>query len=135
MGWRPDLQEEIQNAEMPEAGWHGCWEHQQACLEVLSAEDGALSDRRISALDEITSNSPVLVVPMPQADKRSPLEEVSEVEGGAENPVGGGVQGDGKREGAVESSRAFCGSGVQSGGAGFPFLDGCREDSAGCGSG
>ena len=57
------------------------------------------------------------------------------MEEGAEGPVGGGVQGDGKREGAVESSRAFCGRGVQSGGAGFPFLDGCREDRASCGSG
>jgi len=112
MGWRPDLQEEIQNAEKPEAGRHGCWEHQEACLEVLSAEDGSLSDRRIPALDEITPNSPVLVVPMPQTDERSPLEVVSEVEGGAEDPVGGGVQGDGKREGAVESSRAFRGRGV-----------------------
>jgi len=132
MGWRSDLPEEIQDAEKPEAGRHGCWEHQEARLEVLSAEDGALSDRRIPALDEITPNSPVLVVPMPQAEERSPPVEVSEVEEGAEDPVGGGVQEDGEREGAVESSRALRGRGVKSGGAGFPFLDGCRKDSAGC---
>jgi len=42
VGRRPDLQKEVQDAEKPEAGRHGCWEHQEACLKVLPAEDGAL---------------------------------------------------------------------------------------------
>jgi len=33
---------------------------------------------------------------VPQADETPPLEEVSEVGEGAEDPVGGGLQGDGK---------------------------------------
>jgi len=41
MGWRPDLQEEIQNAEKPQAGRRGRWEYQEACFKVLSAEGRA----------------------------------------------------------------------------------------------
>ena len=29
VGWRPDLQEEIKDAEKPEARRHGSWEHQE----------------------------------------------------------------------------------------------------------
>jgi len=42
VGGRPDLQEEVQDAGKPEAGRHGGWEHQEARLKVLPAEDGAL---------------------------------------------------------------------------------------------
>jgi len=42
VGRRPDLQKQVQDAEKPEAGRHGCWKHQEACLKVLPAEDGAL---------------------------------------------------------------------------------------------
>ena len=62
MGWGPDLYKEVQNAKKPEAGWRGCWKHQEACLEVLPAEDRALPYRTIPALDEIPFDSPVLVV-------------------------------------------------------------------------
>ena len=73
----------------------------------LATQRRALPHRRIPALDEIASESPVLVVPMPQADKRSPLEEVPEMEGGAADLVGGGVQGDGQGEVVVESPQAL----------------------------
>jgi len=33
MGGGPDLQEEVQDAEKPEAGRYGCWEYQEARLE------------------------------------------------------------------------------------------------------
>jgi len=46
------LQEEIQSARKPQAGWHCCWEHQEAGLEVLPAEVGALPDRTVPALDK-----------------------------------------------------------------------------------
>jgi hypothetical protein len=95
VGWRPDLQKEIQNAKEPKAQRYGCWEHQAACCEVLPYEDGALPYRRVPTLDKVASEPPVLVVPMPQADERPPLEEVPEMEGGAENLVEGGLQGDG----------------------------------------
>jgi len=46
VGRRPDLQKEIQDAEKLETGWHSRWEHQEACLKVLPAEDGALPHRQ-----------------------------------------------------------------------------------------
>jgi len=38
--WRPDLQAEVRDSEepKPEAGRHGGWEFQEACLEVLPGE-------------------------------------------------------------------------------------------------
>jgi len=27
VGWEPDLQDQIQNAQKPEAGRYSCWEH------------------------------------------------------------------------------------------------------------
>ena len=91
MGWRPDHQKEIQDAEKPEVGRYGCRKYQAASRKVLPAEDGALPHRRIPALDEISPDPAVLVVPMPHADKKPPLEEVSEMEEGAEDLVGGGI--------------------------------------------
>jgi len=40
-------QEVVQDAEKPEAGRHGCWEHQEARLEVLPTEDRALPFRAV----------------------------------------------------------------------------------------
>ena len=136
MGGRPDLQEEVQNAEEPKARRHGCWERQEAGLEILSAEDGALPHWRVSALVEIPPNAAVLVVPVPQADKGPPPQEVPKMEGGAEGVMAEGRRGDGEREGAVESSRTLCGRGaVLSGDTGLPGLDGRWKDSASCGKG
>jgi len=104
VGWRPDLQKEVQNAGKLEARRHGGGEHQAACRKVLPAEDGTLPHGRIPALDKILPDPPVLVVPVPQEDETPPLEEVSEMEEGVEDLVGGGLQGDGK--GA--SGKKFC---------------------------
>ena len=52
VGWRPDLQDEVPDAEKPEDGQHGSWEHQEASLEVLPDHDGALPDRAVPQLDE-----------------------------------------------------------------------------------
>jgi len=49
MGDRLDLQEEIQDAEKPEAGRYGGWEHQEARFEVLPVEDRSLSHRAVTA--------------------------------------------------------------------------------------
>jgi len=43
VGWGPDFQDEIPDAEKPEAGRHGCWEHQEARLAVPPGEDRALA--------------------------------------------------------------------------------------------
>ena len=55
VGWRPDLQEEVLDAEESEGGRHGSWEHQEARLAVLPAEDGTLSHRTIPALGQETA--------------------------------------------------------------------------------
>jgi len=52
MGGRPNPQEEIQNAEEPEAGRRGGWKQQETCLTVLPGEDGALPDRAVPIMDE-----------------------------------------------------------------------------------
>jgi len=70
MGRRPDLQDEIQDAEKPEAGWYGCRERQEARLKALPVENWALPDRTVPTLDEEPPHRPVLVVPLPDADKR-----------------------------------------------------------------
>jgi len=40
MGWRPDLQDQVQNAQKSEAERHGCWEHQEARLAVIPVKTG-----------------------------------------------------------------------------------------------
>jgi len=87
VGWGKGLQDEVQDAEKPEAGWHSCWELQEACLAVLPDEDGALSHRAVSPLDENPTHSPVLVVPIPEPDSGAPLQRLSEVEGPTEDPT------------------------------------------------
>jgi len=52
MGWGPDLQDEIPDTGKPEARWHGCGEHQEACLKVLPDQDRALPVRTVPPLDE-----------------------------------------------------------------------------------
>ena len=52
VGWRPDLQDEIPDAEKPEAGKNGSLGHQEASLAVLPDQDGALSVRALPQLDD-----------------------------------------------------------------------------------
>jgi len=87
MGWRPDFQDEIQNAEKPEVRRYGCWVHHEARLEVLPAEDGALLDRTVPTLDKEPSSRSVLVVAVSGADERPTVQGVPEKEGSAENPM------------------------------------------------
>ena len=68
MSWGPDLQDKIPNAEKPEAGWCGGWEHQEARLEILPP------------LDEEPGHPAVLVVPVSESDSGAPLQSVSGVE-------------------------------------------------------
>ena len=102
MGWGPYLQDEIPDAEKPKARWRGGWEHQEACLAVLPDKNGALSDRAVPPLDKKPSHHTVLVVPVPATDSRVPLQGVPGMEGAAEGPMGGGVEGDGHMEEPVE---------------------------------
>jgi len=62
MSWGPDLEDKIPNAKKPEAGRHGSWEHQEARLTVLPAQDGALPDRAVPQLDEEPAHPRVLVL-------------------------------------------------------------------------
>ena len=117
MGWRPDLQDEIPDAEKPEAGQHGIWEHQEACLAVLPDQDGALPVRAVPQLDEELAHPAMLVVPVPGSDPGAPLQGVSGVEGPAEDPVGGGAEGNWEGEGPVEGPRPPGRREVRTGGA------------------
>jgi len=62
MGWTPDLQEEILDAEKPEARRHGGREHQEAFLAVLPGEDWELPYRAIPPMGEEPAHGSVLVV-------------------------------------------------------------------------
>jgi len=78
MGWRPDLQDKIQDAEKPVAGRHGGWEYQYARLAVLSGQDGALPLRAVPPLEEEPAHPTVLVVLVPDSVSGAPLQGVSE---------------------------------------------------------
>jgi len=114
MGWGLDLQDEIPDAEKLQARWHGSWEHQEACLEVV--KDGALPDREVTLLDEERGRPAVLVVPIPDPDPGPPLQGVPRVEAAAEDLVGEGAEGDREMEGPVEDPGPPGRREVQSGG-------------------
>jgi len=73
LGSRPDLQNEVSHAREPEARWRGGRKHQEARLAVLPNQDGALPNGAVPPLDEERGHSPVLVVPVPNADPGPPL--------------------------------------------------------------
>jgi len=62
MGWGPDLQEKVHDAEQPEARRRGCGEFEGTCLGVSPAEDRSLPHRAVPTLDEESAHSSVLVV-------------------------------------------------------------------------
>ena len=119
-GWGPDLQDEIQDAEKPEAGRHGCWERQEAGLTPLLGEGGALPSWAVPPPNKEPTPPAVLVVPVPGLDSGAPIQEVSRVEGAIEDPVGGGVEGDWQVEEPVDDPGPTGRWAMQSGGAGLP---------------
>jgi len=102
MGWRPDLQDEIQNAEKPQAGRHGGWKYQETCFKILPAESVALPHRTVLALGEGSPYCPALVVPVPLANERPPSQSVSGMEDVVGDSVGRGAEGDWEVEEPVE---------------------------------
>jgi len=102
---KPDLREEIQNAEEPEAGLHGGWDFQAACFKFLPAEDRSLPLQAIPQPDEESTHCPVLVVPTPDADPGPPFQGMPQVEFPAEDPVGRGAEGERKGETLVQDPR------------------------------
>ena len=102
VGWRSDLQGKVPAAEKPKARWRGGWEHQEACLSVLPAQDGALPNRTVPQLDKEASHATMLVVSVPVPDPGTPLHGVPVVEVTAEGAVGGGKEGDREVEGLVD---------------------------------
>jgi len=62
VGWRPDLQDEVPDAEEPVAS-----------LTALADQVRALSDRTVPPLDEEPGHPAVLVVPVPNSDPGPPL--------------------------------------------------------------
>jgi len=77
MGWRPGLQDKIQNAGKPQAGRHGCWKYHEARFKVPPAESGALPHRTVLALGESLPYGQMLGVPVPLGNERPPLQGVS----------------------------------------------------------
>jgi len=71
------------------------------------------------------------MVLIPDTDPGPPLQGVPKVEAAAEDPVGGGEEGDGEVEGLVESTEPPGGWEVQLGGTGLPLLYGYRKAGAG----
>jgi len=103
----------------------------RACLEVLSDQDGAPLNWAVPPLDEEPGHPAVLVVLVPDSDSGAPFQGVSRVEGPAENPVGGGAEGDGESEGPVEDPGPPGRWEMQSGGAGLPLRHRCGKTSTG----
>ena len=128
MGWEPDLQKEVPHPGEPEAGQRGGQQLQEARLSVLPTQDGALPNRAASQLDDEPIHPTMLVVPSPDADPGPPLQGVPRVEAAAENPVGGGKEGDGEVEGPMEGEGRWE---MQPGGTGLPLLYGCGKAGAG----
>jgi len=129
MGWRPGLQEEIQDAKEPAAG---DWEPQEACLKVLLAEDRSLPLRTIPQLDEESAHCPVLVTLIPESDPEPPLQGVPRVESPAEGPVGRDAEGE-RGETTAHDQGPPRRRKAQPGGIGFPLHHGCGEAEEGAG--
>ena len=72
----------------------------------------------------------MLVVPEPEADEGPPLQGVSEVEGTAENSVGGCEEGDGEVEEPVEDPGSAGRREMQPGSARLPLHHGCWKAGA-----
>jgi len=75
----------------------------------------------------------MLVVPVPDSDARAPPQGVSGVEGPAEDPVGGGTEGDGEGERPVEDPGPLGGPEGWAGGTRLSLHHGCGKADAGRG--
>jgi len=94
MGRRPHLQDEVPHARETKARWHRGRQHQETCLEVLPAEDRTRPHWTVPALGQSSAQCPVLVVQVPLANERSPVQGVCGMENAAEGSVGGSAEGD-----------------------------------------
>src|ERR1700712_224031 len=102
VGRKPDQQNKVRDAGQAETGRSGRRQHQEARLEVLPAKDRSLPHRATPAPNKKPPLPPVLVVRVRNTDARPPLRGVRRVEGAAEDPVGGGQEGDRKMEEPLE---------------------------------
>jgi len=84
-------------------------------------------------LDKEPPHPAMLVVPVPNADPGPPLQGVLRMEAAAEDPVGGGEEGDGEVEGPVEVTGLTGQREVQPGGARLPLDHGRWQAGAGGG--
>jgi len=99
-------------------------QYQKARLEVLPVENRTRPHRKIPALGEDPPRCPVLVVQVPLANERPPLQAVSGVADAAEDSVGGGAGGDQKVEKQVDGPGPAGGWEVWAGSTGFSHLYG-----------
>jgi hypothetical protein len=127
LGGKPGFSQEVQDAARTAAEQDSSRKYQEARLEVLPTKDRPLPHRAVPELGEEPGHRPVLVVPVCDADKGAYLQELPRVGDAAEDPVGGGVEGDWEGEEPVQDPGPPCRRSVQSAGAGLPFHHGCGE--------
>jgi len=130
LGWRPGLQEDVQDARKRQARQRGHRKHQEARLKVLPGEDMARPHRTVPALDKGAPFRQVLVVPVPCANERLPVQGLSEMEAAAEDSVGGGAEGDGEGEEPLDDPGSAGRWEIWAGGARLPLLNGRMKASS-----
>jgi len=130
MGRRPHLQDEVPHVSEPKARWRRGRQHQETCLEVLPAEDRARPHRTVPALGDGSRHCPVLVVAVPLANERPPLQGVPGMEAAGKDAVGGGAEGDGKVEESVEDPGPSGRWEMRAGSSRLPHLNGCGKAGA-----
>jgi len=124
VGLGSGLKDEVLHAEEPKSQWRGGREYQKAHLEVLPAEARTYPHRTIPALGKGLPRCPVLVVQVPLANERPPLQVVSRVADAAEASVGRGAEGDQKVEKQVDGPGPGDGREVWADSTGFGRLYG-----------
>ena len=130
----------------PRLQWVGAvsWRRDKSCGSMRFMVDLELNkqqrllcqrDARGSIARLHTCSVSMLVVPVPDPDPGTPLQGVPGVEAAAEDPVGGGEEGDREVEGPVEDQGPPGGREVQAAGTGFLLLYGRGSEGAASGKG
>jgi len=122
---------EVPNAENDAPEQIGSAEPEEAGREVPSTQDRALPHKAIPEVDEELRHGGVRVVPVQDADKGTPVQELRQVEDATEDNVGGGTEKDRKREEPVHDQGNVRGRAVHGSNSGFLENDeGGGEDGA-----
>jgi len=111
--------EEVPDAENDAPEQHGGTRTEEAGRKVPPAQDWALPHRAIPEVDEELEHGGVRVVPVQDADKGTPVQELRQVEAATENNAGGDSEKDRKRKEPVHNQGNVCGRAVHGSGPGL----------------